>query len=446
MSARDQTRLYGIELGFAIVGSLVSGTFGNRYGRKIGLAITAVLCMLGASLQMIDHVAGLLVGRGLMGMGIGCAAVLAIAYVTEVTPVEIRGQLVTFYQIFTNIAGLIGTLVNQGTYDLPTAMAYRIPLMVGTLVPFLLLLLIWIVPEAPSELSHSSRPEGHYKLMISGWLITRGRISEARINLKKIRGETYSTDELDRELNDTIAFTAIEKELESSAASFYKCFTGTDLQRTIIPLVLFGGEQLTGTGFIGGYLTYFFLLTGFTNAFLIAVISACCGIAGSLLALLLTKWFGRRTILITGASVMSFCMLAFSTISTVAPHSVGAARCVIAFVCIFTFTYSASWGPVVPVISGEIPSNRLRSKALGIALGTNWIMSVLVICGCPYLISPDYANLGTKIGFVFGALTIPLVIFTVIFVPETKGRTLEEIDEMFLKVLVPQNYEPVVES
>jgi hypothetical protein len=129
-------------------------------------------------------------------------------------------------------------------------------------------------------------------------------------------------------------------------------------------------------------------------------------------------------------------MFAFAVITTADPTSKAAAKSVAAFICIFTFTYSATWGTVVPVVVGEIPSNRLRSKSLGFSVSFTWAGAILVICGAPYLIQPQYANLGTKVGFIFGGLTVPLLLFAIFFVPETKGRTLEEIDEMFLNVSI----------
>jgi SP family sugar:H+ symporter-like MFS transporter len=127
-------------------------------------------------------------------------------------------------------------------------------------------------------------------------------------------------------------------------------------------------------------------------------------------------------------------MLTFAIVSVAAPNSIAAAKCVAAFICIFSFSYSATWGSIVPLIVGEVPSNRLRSKTVSLALAASWILSLLIICGSPYLISPAYANLGTKVGFIFGGATIPVVIFCYFFLPETKGRSLEEIDEMFLNV------------
>jgi SP family general alpha glucoside:H+ symporter-like MFS transporter len=84
-----------------------------------------------------------------------------------------------------------------------------------------------------------------------GWLVTRGRLDEAKSNLREIRGTAYTQEELDQEMKETTAFTAIESELGASA-SFLDCFKGTDRRRTIIATVLCVGEQMMGIGFLGG--------------------------------------------------------------------------------------------------------------------------------------------------------------------------------------------------
>lgn len=158
MSAHEQTRMYGIELGFALVGCCAAGFIGTHFGRKIGLVATAVLCMLGPGIQMISHVPAMLVGRALLGLGAGFAGVFAIAYWSEVATAVLRGKVVIFYQLFINIAAFIGSCINQGTYRKTTAMAYRIPLIVGVIVPFFLLLLVWLIPESPSEFAGNATP------------------------------------------------------------------------------------------------------------------------------------------------------------------------------------------------------------------------------------------------------------------------------------------------
>jgi MFS transporter, SP family, sugar:H+ symporter len=170
------------------------------------------------------------------------------------------------------------------------------------------------------------------------------------------------------------------------------------------------------------YSTYFFALVGLDKPFVVTVIVNACQISGTLAAFVVIRFVGRRLTLILGAAVCCFSMLALSTIKQAAPNSVSAHRSVIAFICIFCFTYAASWGSISPVVMGEIPSNHLRSKTVSIALASGWVVSLVVVTSVPYLLSAAYANLGANVGFIFGALAVPVLIATILIVPETKGK------------------------
>lgn len=159
-----------------------------------------------------------------------------------------------------------------------------------------------------------------------------------------------------------------------------------------------------------------------------------CGIAGSIASFLLIKYCGRRTILIGGTAAQGTCMFTFAIVAVAAPGSEAAAKCLAAFVCLFIFSYGASWGAVSQVLLGELASSKLRSKTVALATSAGWICDILIICGMPYLISAEYVNLGGKVGFIFGGCQILILLWCVFFLPETKDRTLEEIDEMFMNV------------
>lgn len=159
-----------------------------------------------------------------------------------------------------------------------------------------------------------------------------------------------------------------------------------------------------------------------------------CGIAGSLSSFFLIKYVSRRVILIVGTVTQSVCMFIFAIVGVATPGTNAAAKCLVAFVCIFTFSYGASWGPVSFVLVGELPSTKLRSKTVALATSIGWVLNVLISVGMPYLLNATYINLGTKIGFIFGATELLSLVFVVFFLPETKDRTLEEIDEMFMNV------------
>jgi hypothetical protein len=184
------------------------------------------------------------------------------------------------------------------------------------------------------------------------------------------------------------------------------------------------------------YSTYFFSVIGFDNAFVINVIVTGCEIFGVFVAFAIVRFVGRRPILVIGAFTQGFCMLAFSILAEAAPNSVLATKFLIAFICIFCFTFSVTWGSIGNVVLGEVPSNRLRSKTISIAMSVSWVVALAVITGVPYLLSPDYANLGTKIGFIFGGISVFVFLGAIFIIPETKDRSLEEIDEMFMNVSV----------
>lgn len=159
-----------------------------------------------------------------------------------------------------------------------------------------------------------------------------------------------------------------------------------------------------------------------------------CGIAGSLSSFVLIKYISRRVILIVGAVIQSVCMFIFAIVGVATPGTDAAAKCLVAFVSLFTFTYGASWGPVTFVLVGELPSTKLRSKTVALATSVGWVLNVLISVGMPYLLNAAYVDLGTRVGFIFGATELLALGFVVFFLPETGDRTLEEIDEMFMNV------------
>ena len=408
--------LYGIQIGFAIIGCVISGPIGSRFGRKVGLGLMCTTSMIGPAIQTgVTTYAGLVAGRAVAGAGIGFAANFVITYWSEAAPVELRGLIVVMYQGWINVAQFVGAAINEGTHDLTSRWAYRGPLLTELVPPGILLIWLFWLPETPR------------------WLASQGRVDEAYVAIRKLRGENYPQEDLDSEIRETVAFLEIERELEGPA-TWLECFKGTDLRRTMIVTFCLVGQQFTGISFITAYGTYFFSIVGISQPFIITVITSVCGMAGSFSAFPLIKYFGRRPVLIIGAAVSSVCMFVFAIVGTVAPGSQAAARCLVAFTSIYIFTYGATWGPVPQITLGEIPSQRLRSKTISFASMVNWTCTELIICAIPYLLSDSYANLGAKVGFIFGGCTVLTTIWTALYLPETKDRSLEQIDEMFLNV------------
>ncbi|KIW36905.1 uncharacterized protein PV06_10810 [Exophiala oligosperma] len=407
MTAGRQTSLSGVLTGFILIAAMVAGPIGSKFGRKAGFIITCIVGLIGSCIQMIPHFAATLVGKAFMGLAIGFTGQFCIPYWSEAAPVYLRGSIVIFYQFFINIPTFIGACVDQGTYKISSNLAYQIPLICTLLAPLVLLSLIYWLPESPR------------------WLVTAGRIDEAKASLMKLRGQHAQREELDNEMKNIVNFIELEKQYETSA-SYMDC------------------QQLVGVAFLSGYSTYFFQTVGVSNAFLVTVILNMCSVVAVLLSFVAINYIGRRPLMIWGAGIMGVCMFSFAAVAEAHPNSTAAASFLIFCICLFSFTYTFTWGSASNILLGEIPANRLRSKTISIAASASWIVCVLVSTGMPYLLSAQYADMGTKVGFIFGPIGIVVFILTWWIVPETKGRTLEEIDEMFMNRVPTRQFKTYV--
>ncbi|KAF1953348.1 general substrate transporter [Byssothecium circinans] len=428
ITANGQTLLFGTLLAGTIIACVVSGPIGSRLGRKAGLYYCIITSIIGPIIQIVSPNVGVAcLGRIFSGAGIGFAANFCIMYWAEVTPATYRGMIVMMYQGLINLAQFVGACINEGTHNIPNKWAWRAPLMSMLSAPLVMLAFLPFIPDTPR------------------WFVHRNRIDEAHLAMRKIRGKTWSEDDVTEEIRQVVAMDCIERELEGSS-SYWDCFKGSDHRRTRIAILTLVVQQFTGISFISGYGTYFFSVSGISNPFTITVITSVCGLAGSISAFPLVKYFGRRPLLIVGGIASALSMLIFAIVGVALPNSVVAARCLAAFVCTYLFTYGATWGPIPQAIIGEIPSNRLRSRTVSLATSVNWMCTLFIICGSPYLLSPLYINLGTKLGFIFGGCTILGTIWVFFELPETKDRTLEEIDEMFLNRVPARKFSEYVST
>jgi Na+/melibiose symporter-like transporter len=218
-------------------------------------------------------------------------------------------------------------------------------------------------------------------------------------------------------------------------------------------------QILSGITFINAYGTFFFSVSGISDTFLVTVISSVCQLAGLIFLYPSLRFLGRRTILLWGGAAEVVCLFLFAILGVAMPGSQVAAKCLVAFTLLYGFFFTWSWGPVGWVVASETSTNTLRSKTQSFGTAVNWTASLVVSIVIPYLINPTAANLGGKVswntlddtqipnnisllthlswfqvGFIFGSLTFVGLIWTYFYLPETGGRSLEELDELFLNV------------
>jgi len=152
--------------------------------------------------------------------------------------------------------------------------------------------------------------------------------------------------------------------------------------------------------------------------------------------MILVETLGRRRLLMIGAAGMAVSQLLVASVGTAVPDTYTANIILIVFACIYIFFFASSWGPVAWVVTAEIYPLKVRAKSMSISIASNWLLNFAIAYGTPYLVNPGpgYANLASKVFFIWGAFCVLSFIFVWCMVYETSKISLEQIDEMYERV------------
>lgn len=429
-----------------VVGAMIAAPVGDFWGRRKSLIGAVTAFNFGVIFQVCAQaipmlVAGRYVGVGgfatlgphkctagseltcnrfFAGVGVGTISVLVPIYQAEMAPKWIRGTLVCFYQLSITIGLLTASIVNMLTAGIDGAAAYQIPLGLQFTWAVVLSLGLLVLPETPR------------------YLIKRGQKDAAALSLSRLR----RLDQLHPALLEELAEIQAnhEYELALGPATYKDVIFGTPHlgRRTLTGCGLQMLQQLTGVNFIMYYGTTFFVGAGIQNAFLISLIINIVNTISTIPALFIIEAWGRRKVLIYGAVAMAICQLLIASFSAAVGKSMPttANQILIIFLCIDIFFFAASWGPVAWVITSEIYPLKVRAKSMSISTASNWLLNFGISYGSPYMVEEGagYADMGTRVFFVWGAFCAVAAVFVWAMVYETSKISLEQIDEMYERV------------
>lgn len=221
---------------------------------------------------------------------------------------------------------------------------------------------------------------------------------------------------------------------ETAGATYLECFRKTNLRRTMISVAPKCMQAFSGVSFASNYTTYYIELAGYStsDSFKLQIAQQVVSMVGSIMSWYFVDRVGRRSLTFWGLLSLTVILLALGGCAT-ATKDPDAIRATVAFILLYCWMYNLSIGAVAFTILAEVSTARLRAKTVGIGLavvnGLNMMWSFVL----PYLFNPDKANLGAKVAFIFGGCSVLCLIFLWFELPETAGRTYEELDEMFLK-------------
>lgn len=216
---------------------------------------------------------------------------------------------------------------------------------------------------------------------------------------------------------------------------FLSIFSPVHRSRTAIVILLLFFQQSTGQSFASQYGTLFVKALHTVNPFSVTLATNAVDITGILLCMIFTDYFGRKLFLTSSALLQTAALLTMGGLGT-ADSTVTAAKVgIVAMLLLYSFGWSVGYAPLAYVLAAELPSPYLREYTLRVAYAVKLIMEFVISFTYPYLEDADEANLGGRLGFIYGTISFFGLIFSIFCVPETKNLELEEMDMRFAKGL-----------
>lgn len=356
-------------------------------------------------------------GRFFAGLGVGLLSATVPLYQSETAPQWIRGAIVGCYQWAITMGLLLAAIVLNATKNHNNTGSYRIPVAVQFAFSIIMVAGMIVLPETPR------------------YLVKKGDSKGAARSLSRLRRLAVDHPDLVEELAEIQANHKYE--LSIGSASYLELFKNTSIRKRLLTGVgLQALQQLTGVNFIFYYGTSYFTHSGISNPFVVTMITSVVNVVGTVPGLILVEKWGRRPLLMCGAIGMSVCQLIVASVGTALPDSSSASKALIAFVCFYILFFASTWCPCAWVVTGEIFPLKARAKGLSITTSSNWLLNWAIAYATPYLVNagPGNANLGSKVFFIWGGFCCVCMAFVHMFIYETKGLSLEQVDELYAKV------------
>jgi SP family general alpha glucoside:H+ symporter-like MFS transporter len=407
-----------VALGIAsLVGQVIGATLVawpmEWWGRRKALAIC--LCMT-ASLTFMQVFAPsiqvLTASEYLSGVVWGSYQVLIPTYSAELLPMVLRPYLAAYVSVNYSIGQLIIAGVTKGFDSWTTEWGYRIPFTLQWVWPIIVLPILWFTPESP------------------WWLIRQDKLEEAAQSLRRLSSPDPKID-ITRTLAMIQKTDLYERKIEEGT-SIWDCFKGCSLRRTEIVIMIFFVQDFAQSPV--SY-TYFFqqLGLGTDQAFNMSLGMTSVGLVCCLSSAFLLRFYGRRSVFTLGIAMLSILqfIVGFLDLAPNYTENHGFAWGQFGVLIIASAFYHLTIGPITYSILTEVPSIKLRSKTVGVAIAIDAIFGIITLIIIPYLVSPAEANARGKTDFLWGGMSIISVLWCFFRLPETKHRTVEELDYMF---------------
>ncbi|KAK9235865.1 general substrate transporter [Lipomyces kononenkoae] len=419
--------------GGSFLGSLCAGFVSDKLGRKHTIQLGAIIWMIGAAIQCsVQNVAQLVCGRVVAGLAIGICSSQVPVYIAELSPKKIRGRLVGLFQWAVTWGIMIMFYISYGCTFISGPQSFRLAWGIQMVPGFLLLLTLTPFPESPR------------------WLASRDRWDEAIEIISHVQGNgDVDNPEVQIEVQELKEAVRIDK--LSADVTIFDLFAKGSRLRTFVGMSGQIWQQLTGMNVMMYYVVFTFAMAGYNgNSGLVSSsIQYVINVVMTVPALLFIDSWGRRPLLIYGAIIMSVWLFAVSGLMASYGHwvpsvagnanirwsvpSKPAAKAIIACNYLFVATFATTWGPGIWIYVSEIFPLKQRAIGNGFCGAWNWIFNFALA----FFVPPAFQNIQWKTYLIFAVFCIAMSTHVFLLFPETKGKTLEEIDIMWAENIKP---------
>ncbi|KAL6656854.1 hypothetical protein ACP70R_004634 [Stipagrostis hirtigluma subsp. patula] len=423
--------LVGILNLYSLIGSFAAGRTSDWIGRRNTVIFAAAIFFAGALIMGFAVNYGMLMaGRFVAGIGVGYAIMIAPVYTAEISPAAARGLLTSFPDLFINFGILVGYVSNYAFARLPLRFGWRVMLGIGAAPSVLLALLVARMPESPR------------------WLVMKGRLADARAVLEKT---SDTPEEAAERLADIKAVVGIPKDLDGDVVTVPKEKKANEMQvwkelifspTPAIRRILFAAlgihffQQASGIDSVVLYSPRVFKSAGIADDD--HLLGTTCAVGGTktlviLVAVFLADRVGRRRLLLCSASGMVVSLICLGTGLTVVGKHPGAkipwaiALC-IASILGFVSSFSIGLGPITFVYTSEIFPLRVRALGYAVGIACNRVTSGVITM--TFLSLAKAITIGGSF-FLYAGICALAWVFYFTYLPETRGRTLEEMGKLF---------------
>ena len=384
----------------AVIGAAVSGALADHFGRRKVIIVTAILFAVGAIGAAFALNVPMIVGfRLIIGIAIGVASYTAPLYISEISPPQARGALVSLNQLMITCGIVVSYLVDYALSAAPHAWRWMFGL--GALPAIILILGMIALSESPR------------------WLVSKNRDDEAR----KVLSHVLVGQAIDKEI------TAIRGSLTIKEGSWKELLQPWVRPALVVGVALAFFQQVTGINTIIYYAPTIFEFAGFSSHKVAILATVGVGLVNVLMTLV-AIWFldriGRKPLLYIGMSGMAI-SLGILGFAFHMPTLAGSLKLLTVLSVIgYIASFAISLGPIFWLMIAEIYPLKIRGRAMSIATLSNW--------GCNMVVAATFLTLTDKLGkagafWFYGTVCIIGIVFCYFYVPETKGHTLEKIEE-----------------